>query len=157
MVGRKKSSGDLVLRLVFDGESHGDIRFCSFGRRYTVFNQTPRSKWHPPVPRGRRLQRRRHCPTLVDRRNEWYRFCSLNLFQLMRYVTVIRTRKSPIPPFLKEIRDIKIFVGTPIKWWLPRDSKAGPGKARVASRCCFVLRCPFEEFAVGACFFGARF
>ena len=49
MVGRKKSSGDLVLRLVFDGESHGDIRFCSFGRRYTVFNQTPRMAWAPPV------------------------------------------------------------------------------------------------------------
>ena len=49
MVGRKKSSGDLVLRLVFDGESHGDIRFCSFGRRYTVFNQSPRPPWHDPL------------------------------------------------------------------------------------------------------------
>ena len=26
-------------RAVFDGESHGDLRFCSFGRRYTVVSK----------------------------------------------------------------------------------------------------------------------
>ena len=49
MGGRERSSEDHVIGVVFDEESHGNIRFYSFGRRYTVLKQTPRMPWHPPV------------------------------------------------------------------------------------------------------------
>mgnify|MGYP001313299119 CR=1 FL=1 len=42
MGGRERSSEDHVIGVVFDEESHGNIRFYSFGRRYTVLKQTPR-------------------------------------------------------------------------------------------------------------------
>ena len=46
MGGRERSSEDHVIGVVFDEESHGNIRFYSFGRRYTVLKQTPRMPWH---------------------------------------------------------------------------------------------------------------
>ena len=49
MGGRERSSEDHVIGVVFDEESHGNIRFYSFGRRYTVQKQTPRMPWHYPV------------------------------------------------------------------------------------------------------------
>ena len=49
MGGRERSSEDHVIGVVFDEESHGNIRFYSFGRRYTALKQTPRMPWHPPV------------------------------------------------------------------------------------------------------------
>ena len=49
MGGRERSSGDHVIGVVFDEESHGNIRFYSFGRRYTVLKQTPRMPWLIPV------------------------------------------------------------------------------------------------------------
>ena len=49
MGGRERSSEDHVIGVVFDEESHGNIRFYSFGRRYTVLKQTPRMPWHYPV------------------------------------------------------------------------------------------------------------
>ena len=49
MGGRERSSEDHVIGVVFDEESHGNIRFYSFGRRYTVLKQTPRMPWHNPV------------------------------------------------------------------------------------------------------------
>ena len=50
MGGRERSSEDHVIGVVFDEESHGNIRFYSFGRRYTVLKQTPRMTWRSPVP-----------------------------------------------------------------------------------------------------------
>ena len=43
--GKNKLSGDPLLGVVFDEESHGYLRFCSFGRRYIVLKQTPRACW----------------------------------------------------------------------------------------------------------------
>ena len=56
-MGSQKSSGDHSLRVVFNEESHGGLRFSSFARRYTVINQTTRSTRHdplgpPPSPKG---------------------------------------------------------------------------------------------------------
>ena len=39
MGGRERSSGEHVIGVVFDDESHGNLRFCSLGRRYTVLKQ----------------------------------------------------------------------------------------------------------------------
>ena len=39
---RERSSEDHVIGVVFDEESHGYLRFCSLGRRYTVL----KSKGH---------------------------------------------------------------------------------------------------------------
>ena len=49
MGGRERSSEDHVIGVVFDEESHGNIRFYSFGRRYTELKQTPRMPWLIPV------------------------------------------------------------------------------------------------------------
>ena len=48
-MGSQKSSGDHSLRVVFNEESHGGLRFSSFARRYTVINQTTRSTRHDPL------------------------------------------------------------------------------------------------------------
>ena len=45
----QKSSGDHSLGVIFNKETHGDLRFDSFGRSDTVLNQTTRTTWHPPV------------------------------------------------------------------------------------------------------------
>ena len=49
MGGRERSSEDHVIGVAFDEKLHGNLRFYSFGRRYTVLKQTPRMPWHYPV------------------------------------------------------------------------------------------------------------
>ena len=53
MGGRERSSEDHVIGVVFDEESHGNIRFHSFGRRYTVLKQSGRSKRRGPLNKSR--------------------------------------------------------------------------------------------------------
>ena len=60
MGGRERSSEDHVIGVVFDEESHGNIRFYSFGRRYTVLKQTPRMPWPWAWPRPW------HCPVVTN-------------------------------------------------------------------------------------------
>ena len=51
-MGSQKSSGDHFLGVVFNEESHGDLRFNPFCRPDTVMklqSQTPCVPWHDPV------------------------------------------------------------------------------------------------------------
>jgi hypothetical protein len=44
-----EKSGYGFLGVVFNEETHGNIRFLWFCRRYTVMKQTTRSNWHDPL------------------------------------------------------------------------------------------------------------
>ena len=46
-MNRQKSPGDHFLGVVFDGGSHGDLRFCSKCRRYAVMTKLPAPRAHP--------------------------------------------------------------------------------------------------------------
>ena len=48
-MGYPKRAGRSSLGMIFNVDSHGDLRSCSKRRRYTAMTQTTRSKWHPPV------------------------------------------------------------------------------------------------------------
>ena len=51
-MGYPKSAGRSSLGMIFNVDSHGDLRSCSKRRRYTVMTQTTRSKWHDPLMSG---------------------------------------------------------------------------------------------------------
>ena len=44
----QKSAGRSSLGMIFNVDSHGDLRFCSKRRRYTVMTQLPASRGTPP-------------------------------------------------------------------------------------------------------------
>ena len=88
MGGRERSSEDHVIGVVFDEETHGNIRFYSFGRRYTVLKQTPRMPWHPPVSYGDRSDTTWECSfTSVN---------SVSLSRLSREIKKYLFRRVPV-------------------------------------------------------------